>query len=103
MADTYKITKKSTMPDGTKIQIEDWIPVYPGLAKPYVLATYPVSKFSLRGAFSPKEGRVFRCAFDFSSMSEAEKAFDSLANGSAKLIDFKDKISDARHLPCIGR
>ena len=74
----HEITKHGTMPDGTKIQIENWSEVYPGLQNPFTVAAYPISKADIIGYFSPKTGQEFRAGFDFPTMQAAETVFAAL-------------------------
>lgn len=53
-----EITIKGTMPNGAKIQIEDWSKDLPHLLNTkYIIGAYPISKRSLQGQFAAKEGK----------------------------------------------
>lgn len=50
-----KVLETGAMPDGTKIQIEDWHENYKFLAPASTLGAYPISKVDLDGQFAPKK------------------------------------------------
>ncbi|WP_405101521.1 hypothetical protein [Oceanobacillus sp. FSL H7-0719] len=84
-----EITIKGTMPNGAKIQIEDWSKDLPHLLNTkYIIGAYPISKRSLQGQFAAKEGKTFRAAFNFSNKEDAEKAYNKLINGETALTDY---------------
>lgn len=99
---THKITMRGTMPDGARIQIEDWSAVYPGLSEPYTVAAYPKSRATLAGAFAPKAGESFRAGFTFPTMRAAEAVYNSLVSGAAELRDYAEYLERRDYAPCLG-
>ena len=88
---TLKVCCKGAMPDGTVVQIEDWSEVYPNIyPQASMLAAYPVSKWSISGAFAPKAGEQFRAGFDFHDCHACAQAFEDLTTGAKTLADFVD-------------
>lgn len=84
-----KIYRTGVMPDGTTIQIEDWSNVYSDIyPQANTLVAYPVSKWSIPGAFAPKAGEQFRAGFDFPDCRACEQAFEELSTGAKTLADF---------------
>lgn len=97
-----KVIKTGKLPDGVEIMIEDWSMNYPGIyASESVVAAYPISKYTLPGAFSPKAGETFRAEFDFDSAKQAEEAFNSLVNGEKQLTDYIDRLRYPHRAPCL--
>ena len=96
-----KVLEVSSMPCGTKIQIEDWSKDYNFMPKANTLAAYPKSKVSLDGQFAPKLNKPFRVSFNFDSESEAKQAFYELEAGTKRLINFKENINNPRKIQCI--
>lgn len=87
--DTYKITKRDTMPDGTKIQIENWKEVYPTVEKTIMIAAYPVAK---NGSYWIRKDETFRLQISrsFSSDKEVECIYQGLIDGVIKLEDLSE-------------
>lgn len=96
-----KVLERSTMPCGTKIQIEDWSDDYSFMGEATTIGAYPKSKISKRGQHSPKLNRTFRASFNLWSAKEAMKAFKALENGDKNLSDFKAYMNDKRNADCI--
>lgn len=99
-----KIINKATMPDGTKIQLEDWSNDYPFYAPCAHIAAYPISKFSrerVKGWEYPKRNHNFRLNFYFDTNNSAELAFLSLINGNKGLNDFSEYVQDKELLQYI--
>lgn len=96
-----KVLDKGIMLDGTSVQIEDWKEDYSFMQYGSTLASYPISKQTLKGSFSPNLGRKFRCEFNFSSHEEAKNALNELTKGNKTLFDYKDFIQDRELLNCI--
>ena len=96
-----KVLQKDTLPDGTVVQIEEWHENYNFMPYGRTVATYPKSKVSHPGAFSPKGNVTFRCAFDFNSHDEAVKAFGDLVNGRKVLADFRNNLTRKEYADCI--
>lgn len=82
-----KVIKRSTMPDGTKIQIEDWKNGYT-IFKTLSIAAYPVAKADSEYNII-KKNTTFRLDMStgFTSDEEVNKIFDDLENGKINLID----------------
>lgn len=88
-----KILKKDIMPDGTKIQLEDWNEDYSCFAPADCIAAYPVSKMSIQkasGYYYPVVNEKFRCSFHFGADKSAELAFVDLATGNISLLDIAE-------------
>jgi hypothetical protein len=96
-----KILAKGTMPNGTAIQIEEWNENYDFMAYGSTLATYPKSKASHKGAYSPKANETYRFEFDFNSERETREAFSGLTSGAKTLVDYKVSISRKEYADCI--
>lgn len=96
-----KVLTTGLMPDGTKIQIEEWNENYKFMPYGSTLASYPKSKVSHNGAYSPKGNETYRFSFDFKSEEETIKAFNDLLSGAKKLIDFKENMTNKQYLDCI--
>ena len=54
-----KVISKSRMPDGTKIQLEDWKSDYPGIIKTLTIGSYPKAKWDSRYKLIQR-GKPFR-------------------------------------------
>ena len=80
----------NSMPDGTKIQIEDWSEDYSFMAPASTLVAYPVAKTTSDRQFGPSRNKTFRLAFSFESDKETKKAYEDLIVGVKQLIDFKE-------------
>ena len=98
---TYEITQRGEMPDGTKIQVENWESVYPGLSEPFYCVAYPISKANCAGYFAPKTGEKFRAAFSFPTLKAAETVFNALKTGTAQLENYIEYIDDYMYITAI--
>ena len=96
-----EVLEVSSMPCGTKLQIEDWSNDYDFLPRGSTLAAYPLSKVDLDGQFAPKRNKEFRVSFNFDSELEAKQAFNDLSAGSKQLVDFKGCINNPKKIECI--
>lgn len=96
-----KVLEKGIMPNGTPIQIEEWNEDYSFAPYASTVASYPKSKVSHEGAFSPKGNQTWRFDFNFDSENEAKKAFTELLSGEKDLSDFKNKLSNKKYTDCI--
>lgn len=88
-----RIVKNGIMPDGTKIQIEDWSEDYPCFAPMDCIAAYPKSKISIKKAanyYYPVANEIFRCEFHFGMDKSAELIFIDLITGNKSLLDILD-------------
>ena len=96
-----KILKNGIMPDGTKIQIEEWQETYDFMPYGATVASYPISRSTHEGSFSPKAGESYRFSFDFETHEEAKCAFNNLISGNKTLVDFKEKFNGKKeYLDC---
>lgn len=93
--------KKDLLQDGTKIQIEDWSTEYSFMPYGRTIATYPKSKTTLKGSFSPNLDETFRCAFNFKSHEEALHAYDNLITGKKVLSDYIAFLDNKEYAKCI--
>jgi hypothetical protein len=95
MENTYKITRKDTMADGTHIQIEDWKEVYPETEKTICIAAYPIAQQS--GQWINK-GDTFRLQIsrNFSTDKEVEYIYSGLLNGDIALTDLSEHFWDGK-------
>ena len=96
-----KVLEKGTMPNGTAIQIEEWHEDYNFMPYGRTIASYPKSKVSHEGAFSPKGNQIFRCEFDFTSHKEAKEIYNNLLNGIIQLSDLKANIYNPKYADCL--
>lgn len=96
-----KVLEKGTMPNGTAIQIEEWHENYSFYPYGSTLASYPKSKMSHEGAFSPKGNQPYRFHFNFNSKQEAKEAFENLKNGITELKDYIDYMHDPKYADCL--
>lgn len=78
------------MPDGTKVQIEDWSEDYSFHTLSDTVAAYPKAKCTINDKHwaYPVMNESFRADFTFESEKEAGKVFDDLISGKACLKDF---------------
>lgn len=94
-----KVITKSTMPDGTSIQIEDWSESYKFLHKNATIGFYPTSLMdfyndAVKGMPPyPKRGETFRASLDFPSEEDALNAFQSMVTGVKTFLDYMDFYS----------
>ena len=93
MDKVQKILRKAEMPDGTKIQTEDWKEVYN--EKTIWIGAYPKAKFGGRYGWIEK-GKIFRLTINrgFSSDTEVNLIFDALVEGKLKLEDLSEHYYD---------
>ena len=96
-----KVVKTGTLKDGTNIQIEDWSEDYTFHNRADVLASYPKSKMTHKGAYAPKAGETYRFSFRFRSAEETNAAFNDLKEGRKILSDFKNYIDSNEYIDCI--
>lgn len=88
-----KVVRKSKMPDGTDIQIEDWKDVYEFMSI-YSIATYPKAKNSSKYGFIGNN-KTFRLELTrFKSNEQAEEIFKQLEEGSITLNDLSNYFLD---------
>jgi hypothetical protein len=95
------IDRRGTMPNGDTIQLENWVPTYPDLMNPHTVAVYMVSRYTLPGAFAPKAGQLFRCAFTFPTADAARTVYEALRTGAAQPADYVEFLYYPHHAPCV--
>lgn len=94
-----KVLKRATMPDGTKIQIEDWSDDYSFHGFADLIAAYPVARNSIKK-------RTFRANCQFENASKATEAFIALTSGEKQLDDFQFLANDIpfrQYVPLVER
>lgn len=96
-----KVIEKSTMPNGTEIQIEDWSQNYDFMPYAGTVAAYPIARESGDGTFSPQRGKPFRLAFDFKTTENAAVCFEQLKKGEKQLTDFADVACKPNFMDCL--
>ena len=85
------VTKRGQMPDGTKIQIEDWKAEYPGIHDTFIIAAYPKAKNT--GKYSwVRKGETFRLELSrgFKTDEYVIQLFEKLFNGAITLEELDD-------------
>jgi len=94
-----KVLERATMPDGTKIQIEDWTEDYTCFDT-LSIAAYPRSERLPRSRKSwVVPGEEFRVSIDkFKRNKDTEQAFEALRNGTKAVKDFADYFWDPWHI-----
>ena len=90
-----EVIMRGNMPDGTKIQIEDWNRDFPDLcAKNATIGFYPMCTKSIKKDSSlkayPEKGKTFRASFNFSNSEAARVAFVLLYEGKKNIMDYLD-------------
>ena len=80
------VIERSFMPDGTKIQIEDWREDYPDIVNTISIAAYPKAKNTGKYQWTRK-GEPFRLELsrEFKTDEFVEELFDQLKNGKVQL------------------
>ena len=96
-----KVLTRGITPNGTPIQIEEWNENYGFIPYGSTVASYPKSKASHEGTFSPKGNEVYRLSFNFNSEIEAKSAFDGLKAGVKELADYKTNMDNPKYADCI--
>ena len=100
-----KIVDKGVMPDGTKIQIEDWSMDYDSQTYGSTVAAYPVATettYLPSGIQYPKKGKTFRLDLEFGSNEETKAAFDELQAGRKDLVDYKENAYNRKLYESLG-
>lgn len=95
------VVKTGAMPDGTKVQIEDWSENYDFIPPSSTIAAYAVSKWTIGRPFGPRAGEINRFQFDFADKTETENAFAELISGEKSLADFKGKLNRPEYATCL--
>ncbi|MEC0237772.1 hypothetical protein P4H71_25990 [Paenibacillus kribbensis] len=96
-----KVLKTGAMPDGTKIQIEDWSGDYSFHGFGDVIACYAISKATHDGQYAPKAGVRYRFSFRFSGEAEVVGIFSGLINRELELATLKDRMDNPKYRDCI--
>lgn len=97
-----RVIKKGVMPDGVKIQIEDWSEDYDFHTESDTLAGYPIAKKTLNTPLQyPELYRPFRVSFNLGNRKKTETAFNDLINGNKSLRDFIEYIDDPKLADCM--
>lgn len=97
-----KVLEKGLMPDGTVIQIEEWNEDYSFMSYGSTIASYPKSKQTMDGSYSPNRNQSYRFQFDFNSYETTKEAFETLLNGSMQLLDYQNNYNGKReYLECL--
>lgn len=96
-----KVLEKGIMPNGTVIQIEEWSENYSFMPYGRTIASYPKSKASHDGTYSPKANERYRFEFDFKSHEEAKEVYNKLLNGIIQLSDIKSNLYYPKYADCI--
>ena len=92
-----RIVKKGVMPNGIRMQLEDWSEDYPFFAPVAHIAAYLVARESRdrEGVWRyPERGKPFRLSFYFGMDKSAELAFLALQDGEKALTDFSEYVDD---------
>lgn len=98
-----KVIRKGIMPDGTKVQIEDWSEDYSFHSPADTVAAYPKAKCTIYNKHwdYPKVNNTFRADFTFEGKKDAERAFEDLISGNANLKDFIENMRDSELAECL--
>lgn len=92
-----EVIKKGTMPDGTKIQIENWMGDYPSVYTTYTIAAYPILKQhppkEHSWLFRKHERIRYELMRNWNNNAETEEAFEGLCNGTYSLKDFENHVA----------
>lgn len=106
-----RIIKKGIMPNGTKIQIEDWSEDFNCFSRCGTVAAYPIAKASIQksekynsiwgATYYPEVHRKFRASFNFECGIFAEQVFDKLISGENQLKDFAEYMDHPEYALCL--
>lgn len=99
-----KVLEKAIMPDGTKIQIEDWKEDY-SCFDTLSIATYPITQRlpQSKKLYFHESGRPFRVDINrgWNNDEEVKKAFENLKNGKKSVKDFSGQFWDLWNAECL--
>lgn len=86
-----KVLERAVMPDGTKIQIEDWTEDYT-CCNTLSMAAYPVAKNT--GKYRTVRSReTFRLSLEgYKTDEDVKQCYKELESGVSKIEDFADKF-----------
>lgn len=97
-----KVLEKGEMPNGTKIQIEDWSNDYDFYKFGNFLVAYPIATHSGTGAWVyPTQNEAFRLELHCNNYEQAKQVFDDLANGTKTLQDYAHLVFEKKYLEFI--
>ena len=83
-----EIIKKAVMPDGTRIQLEDWRANYPSIDKNYTIGAYPICQNAV--GYWIQSGEEFRLDISrFSADDDVKQIFEDLTSGKITLSDLR--------------
>lgn len=80
-----QIIEKALMPDGTRIQLENWSESYPGL--PYFW--WEVSAYPPEYVNGRLSRRKFRLGISLETESEARECYESLLSGKKQFAEYR--------------
>ena len=87
-----KVLEKAIMPNGVKIQIEDWKENY-SFVKTLNIACYPMATKTQNSPFGLRNGKIFRLALDkFKNDKEVYKTFNKLQSGEISIKGLSNKF-----------
>ena len=98
-----KIIERSVMPDGTKIQLEDWrednTTEYPNLYG-FTIGAYPVAQRTSKNKWV-EGGKEFRLSISYNeyasySNKDVKADYEALKSGSKKLEDLSEHFWDGQ-------
>lgn len=84
-----KVIRRDKMPNGTDIQQEDWSMDYDCFSPKSTIAVYPVAIMT-NGSGLIGRGDRFRLTLDFDTEEQANKCYENLISGKAKINDYKE-------------
>ena len=96
-----KVLQTGIMTDGTKIQIEEWKENYSFMSYASTIASYPKSKVSHEGSYSPKGNKEYRFSFNFESEEQTKEMFNSLLSGNKQLKDLVQYMHNSKYADCL--
>ena len=90
-----KVIERAIMPDGTKIQIEDWKEDY-SCFNTLSIAAYPIMQRlpQSKKLYFQESGKPFRVDINrgWENDEEVKKAFENLKNGTNEIKDFANQF-----------
>lgn len=87
-----QVIERAKMPDGTRIQIENWHDDYSFMPYAGMVAAYPMINARDLSPFAPKDKSTCRVDFNYDNEAGARNAFEKLKSGEKSLADFKDNL-----------
>jgi hypothetical protein len=99
-----KVIERATMPNGTKIIIEDWREDY-SFINTLNITAFPIMQTAPKSKklYFTKPGETFRAEISrgWENNDEVYAAFESLKNGQKNLIDYADQFREAWAAECL--